>query len=64
MVDASNAIEVAEKQMVGVSENMLMGVKIKFGKDSNQYEMARGKRRNDFTLLPHSRITFIQSAPL
>lgn len=45
--DAANAIETAEKQLSSASENMLMGVKIKFGRDSSQYEMAGGTRLSD-----------------
>ncbi len=40
--DASNNVEAVEKQLATASENVLLGVKIKFGKDSSQYEMAGG----------------------
>lgn len=45
--EASNAIEQAERQVAIASENALLGVKIKFGKDSSQYEMAGGTRLSD-----------------
>ena len=45
--DASNAIEQAERQVAIATENILLGVKIKFGKDSSQYEMAGGTRVSD-----------------
>jgi hypothetical protein len=45
--EASNAVEQAEKQLAIAAENILLGVKIKFGKDSNQYEMAGGTRLSD-----------------
>ncbi len=45
--EASNTVEQAEKQLATVSENVLLGVKIKFGKDSNQYQMAGGTRVSD-----------------
>ncbi|MGC1310522.1 MAG: hypothetical protein WA885_25095 [Phormidesmis sp.] len=45
--DAANAIEKQEQQIIISSENVLMSVKIKFGKDSSQYEMAGGTRLSD-----------------
>ena len=45
--DASNEIEKVEKQLSAASENVLMSVKIKFGNDSSQYEMAGGTRLSD-----------------
>ncbi len=45
--DASNNVEAVEKQLATASENVLLGVKIKFGKDSSQYEMAGGTRLSD-----------------
>lgn len=44
---ASNNIEDIEKQLAIASENVLLGVKIKFGKDSSQYEMAGGTRLSE-----------------
>jgi hypothetical protein len=46
--EASNAIEQAEKQVAIATENILLGVKIKFGKDSSEYEMAGGTRSSDY----------------
>lgn len=38
----------AEEQALGeLSEHMLSGVKVKFGRDSYEYEMAGGVRRSD-----------------
>ena len=45
--DAANAIESAEKQLSIAAENVLLGVKIKYGKDSSQYEMVGGTRQRD-----------------
>lgn len=45
--DASNVIEQAEKNLAVITENVLLGVKIKYGKDSSQYEMAGGTRLSD-----------------
>lgn len=45
--DASNAIGAAEKQLSVAAENVLLGVKMKYGKDSSQYEMAGGTRLSD-----------------
>ena len=44
---ASNEIFKAEKQLASVSEKMLLGVAVKYGKDSSEYEMAGGSRRGD-----------------
>ena len=46
--DASNAIENAEQQLSVATQNVLLGVKIKFGRDSSQYEMAGGTRLSDY----------------
>ena len=45
--DAANVIESAEKQLSVSAENILLGVKIKYGKDSSQYEMVGGTRQSD-----------------
>ncbi|MGC1309332.1 MAG: hypothetical protein WA885_19095 [Phormidesmis sp.] len=45
--DAANAIEKQEQQIVIAAENVLLSVKVKFGKDSSQYEMAGGTRLSD-----------------
>lgn len=43
--EASNQIVELEKSLSAFSENMLMGVAVKYGKDSNEYEMAGGTKR-------------------
>ena len=45
--DASNTLEQQEQQMIISAENVLLSVKVKFGKDSSQYEMAGGTRLSD-----------------
>jgi hypothetical protein len=35
-----------EKELMEMSEHMLSGVKVKFGRDSDEYEMAGGVRRS------------------
>lgn len=43
---ASNAFTIAEKGLKDLSERMLSGVGVKFGKDSAPYEMAGFARAN------------------
>lgn len=45
--DAANAIEQKEREMIISAENVLLSVKVKFGKDSSQYELAGGTRLSD-----------------
>lgn len=45
--DAANALELQEKKMIVSAENVLLSVKVKFGKDSSQYELAGGTRLSD-----------------
>ncbi|KPQ36880.1 MAG: Membrane-integrating protein Mistic [Phormidesmis priestleyi Ana] len=45
--DAANSIEQAEQNLSISSENVLMSVKIKYGKDSSQYEVVGGTRLRD-----------------
>ena len=45
--DAANAIESAEKLLAITAENVLIGVKMKYGRDSSQYEMVGGTRQSD-----------------
>ena len=45
--DAANTIETAEKQLSISAENVLLGVKMKYGKDSSQYEMVGGTRQSE-----------------
>ncbi|NJO17342.1 MAG: hypothetical protein HC877_16845 [Thioploca sp.] len=44
---ALNAFVIAEKNLKDLSERMLSGVGVKFGKDSAQYEMAGGVRKSE-----------------
>ena len=45
--DAANEIEQIERQLSISAENVLIGVKMKYGKDSSQYEMVGGTRQSD-----------------
>lgn len=45
--DATNALSLAEKKLSVSAENVLLGVKMKYGKDSSQYEMVGGTRQSD-----------------
>ncbi|MGB7249777.1 MAG: hypothetical protein WBC73_12630 [Phormidesmis sp.] len=42
-----NEIDVAERDLADYSEQMLLGVAAKFGKNSNEYEKAGGVRKSD-----------------
>lgn len=42
-----NQIEEAERALSDYSEKVLMGVAVRFGKSSDQYEMAGGVRKQD-----------------
>lgn len=42
--EAYNEVLDAEQDLAGVSKKMLLGVAFKYGKDSNEYEMAGGSR--------------------
>ena len=42
-----NNFRVDEKDLRDMSSQMLSGVKVKFGRDSNEYEMAGGTRLSD-----------------
>ncbi len=44
---AYNDFQAAEKSVRDLSERMLAGVTSKFGKDSNEYEMAGGVRKSE-----------------
>ncbi len=44
---AGNDFRTVEKQLRDMSSQMLSGVKVKYGRDSNQYEMAGGTRLSD-----------------
>ena len=45
--EAYNTYLLAEKGIRDLSERMLAGVASKYGKDSNQYEMAGGTRKSE-----------------
>ena len=42
-----NDVTAGEKQLAALSERMLDGVGVKFGKDSNEYEKAGGVRKSE-----------------
>jgi hypothetical protein len=42
------------KELRDLSSQMLAGVKVKFGRDSNEYEMAGGTRLSDINRHPHA----------
>lgn len=44
---AKNEIRELEKKLGDLSEKMLIGVAFKYGKDSNEYEMAGGVRKSE-----------------
>ena len=50
---AGNDFRTVEKELRDMSSQMLSGVKVKYGRDSNEYEMAGGKRLSDINHHPH-----------
>lgn len=46
--DIANDIQQMEKALSISAENVLLGVKMKYGKDSSQYEMVGGTRKSDY----------------
>ncbi len=50
---AGNDFQAVEKELRGLSSQMLSGVKVKYGRDSNEYEMAGGTRLSDINHHPH-----------
>ena len=50
---AGNDFRTVEKQLRDLSSQMLSGVKVKYGRDSNEYEMAGGKRLSEIKHHPH-----------
>lgn len=42
---AQNKVEESERELSRLSEQMLLGVAVKYGRDSTEYEMAGGKPR-------------------
>jgi uncharacterized protein YciW len=45
--EAQNAFSVAEKNIADLSERMLAGTAARYGKNSDQYEMAGGTRKSE-----------------
>lgn len=52
---AGNEFQAVEKELRDLSSQMLSGVKVKYGRDSNEYEMAGGVRASDINR--HPRVT-------
>jgi hypothetical protein len=50
---AGNDFQAAEKNLRALSARMLAGVGMKFGKDSNEYEMAGGTRSSEIDYHPN-----------
>lgn len=50
---AGNDFKTVEKELRNLSSQMLSGVKVKYGRDSNEYEMAGGKRLSEINHHPH-----------
>ncbi|MCI5134384.1 MAG: hypothetical protein D3920_04760 [Candidatus Electrothrix sp. AW2] len=46
-LDLGNDFRTLEKELRDLSSRMLSGVKVKYGRDSNEYEMAGGTRLSD-----------------
>lgn len=44
---AANRVKQAEKELSGLTSKMLIGVALKYGKDSSEYEMAGGTRKSE-----------------
>ena len=51
---AGNNFKAIEKDLRDLSSQMLAGVKVKYGRDSNEYEMAGGTRLSDINRHPHA----------
>lgn len=49
---AGNNFDTDEKGLRDMSSQMLSGVKVKFGRDSNEYEMVGGKRLSEINRHP------------
>jgi len=52
-IASSSSFQAVEKELRDMSSQMLSGVKVKYGRDSNQYEMAGGTRLSDINHHPH-----------
>jgi hypothetical protein len=53
---AGNDFQAVEKELRELSSQMLSGVKVKYGRDSNQYEMAGGTRASDINRHPRTAV--------
>jgi hypothetical protein len=51
---AGNDFKAVEKELRDLSSQMLSGVKVKYGRDSNEYEMAGGKRLSEINRHPRT----------
>ncbi len=45
--DAANNVQSLEKELSVAAENVLLAVKLKYGKDSSEYEMVGGTRQSE-----------------
>ena len=45
--ESANQLKQLERELSVAAENVLLGVKMKYGKDSNQYEMVGGTRQSE-----------------
>lgn len=45
--EASNAFQTAERELADISDRMLAGVAARYGRNSDQYEMAGGTKKSD-----------------
>ncbi|MFN6515998.1 MAG: hypothetical protein RMY29_016075 [Nostoc sp. CreGUA01] len=60
-IDSSKIeLEELEQNLVSYCENMMVGIRFKYGKDSREYEMAGGVRRSE--VLRKSRATRLKTA--
>ena len=45
--DAANTVQTLERELSVAAENVLLAVKLKYGKDSSEYEMVGGTRQSE-----------------
>jgi hypothetical protein len=55
--DALNKLETAEGTVTDLGTRLLAGVKVKYGPDSSDYEMAGGKRKSEIKRSPRTKPT-------
>ena len=63
--EAANVFDTAERNLRDLTERMLLAAAAKYGRDSNEYEQAGGKRKSDrkrFVRTPKATITPIAKA--